>query len=320
MAWHKLKLVLIGILAAANLFLLFMIRQQARTLENIPDAAIEKLTALLNEDGIYLADGALSSKKQSMVICGGKLGESYYTDTASALSGSDVSLLFTTPTGVVLTMENGTRCAFSSGFGIRYESAGFAGLLQEAEFFETEIKALMNNRALVPPEARSEHAAKTAVRTFLEKIGSSSERAPQYTMDYETVYCGTDPDTSVQYIICVQTVRNQPIVSLFSTFAVLDGAVIGMKGEWCFSSVTETYSAQLYDQVNILYSVKERITAENTAAHTVLQSVSLVYAAYYQADSDLFYLIPTWRVTTDADREYYLNAVDGSFYTNEHEE
>ncbi len=316
MDWHKLKLVLIGVLAAANLFLLFMTREQARTLENIPNEAIEKLTELLNEDGIYLAEGALNPKKQSMVIYGGELGEDYYAETASALSGSDVSLLFTTPTGVVLTMESGARCAFSSGFGVRYESAGFAQLLQDVGFFDTEIRALMENRTLTPPEARAERAVKTAVQSFLEKAALAVQRSSPYTVDYETVYCGADPKTGVCYAVCVQTVKNQPIANLCSAFAVLDGAVIGMTGEWCFSGLLETYSAQLHDQVNILYSVKERIKTDDTAAHTVLQSVSLMYAAFYQADADLFYLIPTWRITTDADAEYYLNAVDGSFYTN----
>ncbi len=316
MDWHKLKLVLIGVLVSVNLFLLFMIREQARTLEYIPHEAIEKLTALLNEDGIYLAEGALSSKKQTMVIYGGEMQESYYTDTASALSDSAVSLSFTTPTGVVLTMESGTRCAFSSGFGIRYEAAGFGQLLQDTLFFETEMQALTENDALIPLETREERAVQTAVRAFLAKAASPSERTALHTVDYTAVYCAEDPKTGLQYYVCMQTVKDQPVANLCSAFAVLEGTVIGMTGEWCFSSLQETYSAQLYDQINILYSVKERITTEETAAHTVLQSVSLVYAVYYHADSELFYLIPTWRVTTDADKEYYLNAVDGSFYTN----
>lgn len=316
MNWHKLKLVLIGVLVAANLFLLYMIREQARTLEYIPDETIEKLTALLNADGIYLADGALDPKKQSMVIYGGQMREEYYTETAAALSTSGVSLLFNTPTGVVLTMENGTRCAFSSGFEIRYEAAGFAELLAQTQFFETEMEALSETDGLISLESREERALQTAVRSFLTKAENASPRSAAYALEYTDVYCAKDPKTGVQYCVCVQTVKDQPIANLCSAFAVLDGVVIGMTGEWCFSGLTDTYSAQLYDQIHILYSVKERITAENTASHTVLRSVSLVYAVYYHADSDLFYLLPTWRVTTDTDEEYFLNAVDGSFYTN----
>lgn len=310
MGWHKLKGVLAGVLAAVNLFLLYMVREQARALDFIPDEAVEKLISLLEEDSIYLAEGALNREKQSPVIYGGVLSETYYKNVAESLSDSRENLFFTTPNGVVMTVDSGARFAFASGFGIRYEAAGFSELLLDSGFFETEVTRFADNARIVPLEGGDSRRVTAAVSRFLAE---TSDRALTDMLSYDIVNCFTDPETKVNYAVCTQKIKDTEVTNLKAAFAVLDGTVIGMNGRWCFESVGNTYSAQLYDQLHILYSVKERIREENGPVPAVIESVSLVYAVYYHADSDGFYLIPTWRVTVDNGREFLFNAVDGRY-------
>lgn len=314
MGWNKVKIVMIAVLFAFNLYLLYMIREQARASEYIPEQSVFQMVKLLEKDGITVADGALSNKKESRVIYGGTIGEDYYVTAASAVSGSTVSLSFPTPSGVVLSMQNGDRCAFNGGFHIRYEADGFADLLEEKGFFAGDAADFGSDGSLFALSAREERELAACVEQFLLRAGGITERNASYAMQYDVLFCGYDLDTRVQYFVCVQTVRDISITNLCSAFAVLDGTVIGMSGEWCFADIETTYSAQLYDQINILYNVKERIDAEGTT-DTVITSISLVYAVYYHADTGSFYMIPTWNVTTDSGDVFLLNGVDGTFYT-----
>jgi len=314
MGWHKLKLVLAAVLAAANLLMLFLILRQARSSDYLPAEAVTEITALLERDGISLAEGALQTKKQSLVIYSGDIGDTYYADTAAAVSRSDVSLSFSTPSGVVFTMINGDRCAFEGGFRLRYDAAGCAGLLAKAGFGEFPIDGAGEN--LYPLSAAEERSVRDTVSRFLADAAGTAERSLQYEIEYEVRFCGTEPRTQVQYAVCTQLVKGTAITNLRSVFAVQGDRVIGMRGKWCFSEIHTTYSAQLYDQINILYKAKDRIAEERNSVHTVLTSLSLAYAVYYHADSDLFYLIPTWNITTDEGNTYILNAVNGSLYTD----
>ncbi len=316
MGWNKLKIVLIGVLVAFNLFLLYMIREQARQSEYLPDESVAQIVTLLEKDGITLADGALDPKKKSLVIYGGELGGEYYADTASRVSGSDVSLSFPTPSGVVLSMENGDRCTFDGGFRIRYEASGFTELLEAYDFLTGDPAAFADSGIFAILSAREERALADTVEAFLLEAGGIAERGAPHPVQLTPLFYGADPETKVQYFVAVQTVEGIAVTNLCSAFAVLDGTVVGMSGEWSFAEIQSAYSAQLYDQINILYNVKERITAERSTESTVLTSVSLVYAVYYHADASSFYMIPTWNVSTDAGKNYLLNGVDGTFYTD----
>ena len=95
--------------------------------------------------------------------------------------------------------------------------------------------------------------------------------------------------------------------------------MIGVSGNWCFSVPDTSYSAQLLDQINILYSVKNRVVEERTeesGSVAGIRSLALEYAAYFRGDSDRFYLIPVWNAEMDSGTVYRFNAVDGSLYTN----
>lgn len=314
MGWNRLKLVLAAVLLFANFVLLYLIGTQARTLQYIPDESLQEVKTLLDRDGISLAAGAIPVKKQSLVIYSGEIGDTYYVDTAETLSKSTVSLSFNTPNGVVFSMENGDRCVFERGFGIRYEAGDFASLLETSPFSAMD-STVIRPGALEELSSREQRKLADTVKAFVTGDKPRAERQTPYDMTWEIRFCGRDPGTQVLFYACSQRIRDTEITTLSAVFAVLDGKVIGMKGEWCFSDVQTTYSAQLFDQINILYKVKDHILADSTASHNVVTSLSLAYAVYYRADSDLFYLIPTWQIHTDMGMTYILNAVNGALYT-----
>lgn len=311
MGWSRLKLVLASVLLGANILLAYLIGVQAWSSRYIPDEAVQQMKILLERDGITLAEEAFSSKRQSLVIYSGEMGDTYYADTAEFLSKSGVSLSFNTPNGAVFSMENGDRCVFEDGFGIRFEAAGFAAVLESTGFFSPTLAAAELPDGLDPLSSRGERTAMDAVRACT----AEEDRPALFEMEEEILWCGLDADTGIVFAACGQGIRDTEIATLSAVFAIQNGQVIGISGEWCFCGVQTTYSAQLYDQVNILYKVKDHILADSTAARKVVTSLSLAYAVYYRADSDQFYFIPTWHVATDEGMTYILNAVNGALYT-----
>jgi len=308
MGWEKLKLVLVGVLVLANAVMFALVRSYYLETEYIPEETLTEMMELLSRDGIAVAESTVDTKKHRLVICEGSRGDTYIEDTASALSQSGKELSFNTPDGYVLTMKNGDRFAFSSGFGIRYLS----GNAPESYTWNGESPSLRETGTL------ESAAAQKAVVQFLERALPEERDVPS-ELRAEFVSIGTDSESGVVYCSCVQTANDAQIGNCSAVFAVFDGCVIEMNGAWCFSQIDATYSAQLIDQINILYSVKNKVLeerTENSAAVTEIRSLTLGYAAYFEAETDSFYLIPVWNASLSDGRKYTVNSLNGAFYTN----
>ncbi len=316
MGWNRVKLILACVLVLANFLMLGLLFAQARASDYIPDEAMERLVSILEKDGISLSENALITKKQSLVIYGGDIGDTYHAAVARALSGSEVSLSFTAPGGVTYTMENGDRCAFGGGFNLRYEKANWSEKLATIGFSDMDPIRADALSALAAVSPRNLSRVEESVERFLSGVRGGLASLLSYDLRFDGQLCGYDAESNLYYYVCSQNIRGTALTNMRTVFAVFDGEVVGVKGEWCFSDMDTTYSAQLYDQVNILYRVKDRIKADSDSERIVVSSLSLVYAVHYHVDGNRFYLIPAWRATTDDGASYLLNAVNGAIYTD----
>ncbi len=316
MGWNRVKLILAAVLLCANLVLFGLIQSQARSSDYIPDEAVKRLLTLLEKDGISVIDDALKTKRQTMVIYGGDMGDTYFTDAAKALSGSKVSLSFTAPGGETYTMENGDRCAFDGGFSLRYEARDLSERVGDVAFSALDPANVSALATVTEVAARDVWPVERTVSRFFERVNGALDRSLQNGILFDRQGCFYDGNTGVYYYVCTQRLRETPVTNLCAVLAVYENEVIGMKGEWCLSPVDTTYSAQLYDQVNILYRVKDRIAEDSASERIAVTSLSLAYVVHYHADGSRYYFLPAWCVTTDEGASYMLNAVNGAFYTN----
>ncbi len=310
MGWTRLKLILAAVLTAANVILLYEILVFHNSSAYLPQQSMDHLQLMLAENGIAVSESAIDTRKPNLVIYEGALGEDYYTHVAENLSGSVTELSFNTPNGFVLNMENGDRFSFYNGFGIRYAA-------KDAP--ETEELEALSVSKLTALSKSDERKLKRTVDNFLQTAENGTANAQLSLLSREVLYTGEDPESGIRYCVCGQKARNTEIISLVSAFAVFDGEVIGVSGNWCFAQMDTSYSAQLLDQINILYSVKNRVLEERAESGedvVAIHSLSLGYAAYFRGDSDRFYLIPVWNTGMDNGKTYSINAVDGSLYTN----
>ena len=307
MGWTKLKLTLAAVLLASNLVLLFCVISLYRSTEYLPEDSLAAISRLLEEESIYLGEEVLTGEKPNLLIYEGVLGDDYYTRVAEALSTSSRRLSFNTPSGYVMTMENGDRVSFQNGFGIRYVSGGAPTIS-----FQTP-----EQQSLVELNASETRELRRIVSSFLEGAQQSSGDVQSLSLSFQILFCGDDPLTGLRYCVCAQNARHTPVVNLISTFAVKNGEIVGMVGEWCFARTDASYSAQLMDQINILYTVKDRIQEKRTDSRTPVTvcSLTLGYTSYLRGDTDQFYLIPAWSLELQDGKTYVINALDGAEYT-----
>jgi len=136
-------------------------------------------------------------------------------------------------------------------------------------------------------------------------------------LSHQLLLSGEDPESGIRYCVFVQSARKTQVLNLISAFAVKEDAVVGMSGEWCFSPLDASYSAQLLDQINILYTVKDRILEARGEAGlpVTVDSLKLGYTSYFGGDGDRFYLIPAWKLTLEDGETYTINALNGAEYT-----
>ena len=302
--WRIVKITLACVLAAANVFMLGFLHSVFRPMEYIPEDAIRQMRELLRKDGIVIPQGVVDGQKIDLPIYEGAMTQDYYTVTASKLSRSGVSLTFDALNGMVVSMTNGARCAFYDGFGIRYTAPNAP---------EHHVLSSLDASALSPLPPADVETVREVIDVFLDGASSSNSAFP-----YTVVTCAEDTENGIRYCVCEQEMGGSPLMGFRTVFAVQNAKVIGMSGSWCFASTGAAYSAQLLDQINILYSVRNRILdeRESTADEWVeIVSLDLGYAVYFRGDTENFYLIPAWNVQTDAGENYCINAVDGTLYT-----
>ena len=306
--WRIVKITLAVVLVLANLFMILFLDSVFRADAYIPEETIRQARELLRSDGIVIGQRVVDSKKVNLPIYEGTLPQDYHASVAAGLSGSDVIRSFDAPNGVVISMANGDRYTFSDGFDIRYT----AGISTETVSVEAEDVS-----ALSPLSAGMEDSVRRAVSKFLGRAGAAhSDQSASLT--YTVVDYGRDDATGILYCVCEQAVDRRSLADFRAVFAVSDGKVVGMSGSWCFASTDGIYSAQLLDQINILYSVRNRILEERgnaTDSREEILSLEIGYAVYFRSDTESFYLIPAWIVQTGSGKTYSINAVDGTLYT-----
>ena len=306
--WRIVKITLAVVLILANLFMILFLDSVFRADAYIPEETIRQARELLRSDGIVIGQRVVDSKKVNLPIYEGTLPQDYHASVAAGLSGSDVIRSFDAPNGVVISMANGDRYTFSDGFDIRYT----AGVSTETVSVEAEDVS-----ALSPLSAGMEDSVRRAVSKFLGRTGAAhSDQSASLT--YTVVDYGRDDATGILYCVCEQAVDRRSLADFRAVFAVSDCKVVGMSGSWCFASTDGIYSAQLLDQINILYSVRNRILEERgnaTDSREEIRSLEIGYAVYFRSDTESFYLIPAWIVQTGSGKTYSINAVDGTLYT-----
>ena len=292
------------VLTAACVILGLSLVRARRSAEYLPDSAVSDLIRLLEEADIHVDPSVVSTRRErgTVYVCG---SDDYSRNVAELVGGSPVRVRYTIPDGEILLLENGARFDFGSDFSFRYSRNGNAP-------GQTGVMALNGEQEPLSDRRRGEIA--NTVCAFLERGSRNFVGAAQVEVltEAETIW----EDEGVTYALCTRYIDGITLADNAVLCRLEEGEVTEAYGTWCFFTPGESYSAQLADQFNILFSVKKEIEEDRDGAKPVnIEAVSLCYSLYFYGEEEDFCLIPCWQITTDSMGEYIYNAIDSTLYT-----
>ncbi len=350
MKWNHIKILLIILLIIVNAFFAVTLFIQYRTANYIPDSELDSLTTLLSGGNVQIAEGALPAKKQDSTFYGGdyprdpsgyyettanRLSGGFYEATVNMPSGEKISKSYVNPNGMNFVMRDGGETyeyEFTYPFGIKYVYRGKG----------TDDYVIDENSAAVAalPKVDIIRAFYTmnTIRRFLyagDKQNGDTSGGLRIRLEADSVRYDASKYCYIAEV--TQYAGSQPINGCSALIAVNGNKVVYVSGNLILCSLSESYPAELRDQVNLMLAEKRELsqtgevnsdTAETTADTNAvdsppaesdliytLTSAKSCYCLFLDNDRAKFYLVPGWNFTYNGAITRIRDAVKGSIYT-----
>lgn len=331
MNWSTVKNLLIGILVAANLFLIFNIARQDRARGYIDDDEVLGAVALLAERGLEVPAECIPREKFKAPVYESLYSDAYYTKAAEALSASPREVLLSLPNGgFSITAQNGAITEFDGEFGFTYSKYGN---FDEAAYTKITAENFASEAALWDDVGTPRLSAleKRAEEFLMMCAGDSDVLTAVVTDSYH------DAERGFTYLLARQVLGGYMVYSHYAVCVFEDDELVYADGRWYFAPIDEDYQTELVDQVNILFSdlselnvglvqsfalpegtdyPKEMLSDDvaDEAMLTAVRNMQAVYAIYWNADKTALYFIPSWQIDHSDGTTIVYNATNGTIY------
>jgi len=330
--WSTVNNLLITILIAANLFLVFNILRREHSRHYLDDETVSDAISLLREKGLDVDENSVPLRKFDALVYESPYNDEYYTGVAKRLSGAEREMLLSLPGGgFSIICEGGATVEFDGEFGFVYSKNDTFSQRAYTDITFDNVDSYRNRSEELSGSARRK-AAQLAEE--LLRLEDSSENAPEA----EITAMFRDKNNDLTYVFARQRF-NDYLVSSHYAVCVFDGTdVLGAYGRWFFSDFGEVHSAELWDQINILFADMENLkNASNNDADSSnksdgedtnngdtdttelrlpsVKSMEACYAVYWNADKTSLYFIPAWLIEHSDGQAILYNALNGTVYS-----
>ena len=296
----KIVRLLLLLLSAVNIILLIMVCSLYKNKYYIDDDYIADAIDIFNADNITITDDAIPSEKLQTYIYSTSGSDNYYEETATALSGDEISLRFRLPDGYTITTVNEDRFEFGSDYYFKYIKSDCPEQIENKQQDESNGNPISSGIRY--------NKINKAIKLFL--LGKGDSPTYNYSFDIENInYHNTANLYTAELYQTIDDVRiygKQIKIVLNSEYEILY-----IEGNWCFSFITDRFSAQIYDQVNILFIDKASDTYDTENG---INDVHPYYIMYNDGDNGSALIIPSWKITYSSGKSNVYNAENGELY------
>ena len=332
MNWSSVKNLLIGILVAANLFLVYNITLQDKARDYIDEDEVLGAIELLAERGLYVPQECVPREKFTAPVFESPYSDQYYTTTAETLSGSPREVLLQTPSGdFSISSVNGAVTEMDTEFGFTYIKYGN---LDNRTYTEITADDFASEAALWGGVGASKLAVlSNQAEAFLECcFGDDSEFSTRISAGY------FDLESGLTYLLAKQLVGEYEIYSHYAVCVFSDEELVYAYGRWYFAPLDGEYNTALIDQVNILFSDLSELknvgvtafdmddgeaddegenawTEETLTQFPNVEKLQAVYVVYWNAGKTALYFIPAWQIEHTDGQIIVYNATNGTVYS-----
>lgn len=332
MNWSSVKNLLIAILVAANLFLIYNIVRQDRTRGYISESELRDAVELLNERGFSVSSDIIPTKKFKAPVYESRYGDEYYTEVATALSGSEREMLYTLPSGgISISTKSGAWIEFDNEFDFRYFEFDIPDSAAYTEI-TADTFAAASSDSTAPSSAKLKSLSSTVTDLLCKQQTKDSQ------LSAEIVGAFTDVDGRT-FVLAEQYLNGYKVYSHYAVCVFEDSRLIFAHGRWYFSDVDKDYNTELCDQINILFTdmttLKTTLTsttsddgeiADDTSSVTNAESenitlpsvsaVSACYVVYWSSNKTALYFIPAWQIDHIDSLTIVYNATNATVYSS----
>ena len=269
--------------------------------EYLPQSVVENVVSVLAESNIEIDPSLVSTRRRTAAVY--VFGSADYDNTVAALlADSPVKDVYVTPDGAIFITESGARVEFGADFSFRYRADGGV------------VRPIPSPDLSKQPARLSEEGAASVSKLATEFIerGSRTFESGGSVNAITTVESIWTRD-GAYYALCVRSINGAEVNANRVVCAVRDGVVTEAWGNWVFLTPAESYSAQLYDLVNILFHMKKEIGQAQEPVS--VEEISLCYSLYFYGEKEDFCLIPCYQIVTSTMGNFIFNALDGTVYT-----
>ena len=304
MNWTSLKVYLIVILAAINVFLTVSYIDSANKNSRIDNNTLVNTVEFIEKQGVLLDQSIIPTEIYNSKIIECPYGEEYYEKIATAISGSEKESINILPdSSIRINTKNGASFTFDSSFGfsfVRFHNDS------EAELLTLDDTGIDNRPTSLTKEQSKELSA------FFKAAAQSSD---DLSYSVTSVYT---KDTGNVIATCYQHINNVPVSSNVLTVEFDKNQIISAIGTWFFPYSAENYTFRLYDQLTILIKEAQSFNVDKDESPSDVRritSVQHVYSIYRSAANDRVYFIPSWKLVSDDGSERIYNAVNCELYS-----
>ena len=278
MNWKNIKIFLIILLLAVNIFLVAMLIDRTR-LKVYDKAAIDNISSLLLEGGVTADERFLNLKDTDSKVYICNIKNNYSDSIAKRLMG-EYDEVFATPEGVDFFGKD-ESLRVGEDFSLTYSKINFNITEPKSDMNKKEIDLLREKLSLI-------------LDTDFEVISAKKQN-------------------SIEYAVIMQTFDGKSIQN-HTLKCFFDGdTLLYLDGIWSFLSIDESFSAHTLDSVNILFIEKNALELarekdQNIPLNLTVENMSICYCSHISLDGSKLYLMPSWQI------QWKENGINDSFY------
>ena len=256
MSWKNIKTFMIILLFIACIIVGAMLLLGGNK-EAYPKESLEKSVALMEKSGIIIDAEQLKGNFDGMKVYRFTLPKDYPEKVAKSVTSGSVTDIFTVPGGIEIRTDRGETLFVGDNFRITYKCPD--GIIPEAEI----------EKLLLPV---CESPAFGVRRVTAEKNGN------------------------VESVALIQMLGDTPIPENSVDCVFTDGKLTEFSGKWCFPDKCGTFSAPLRDYLNIMFTERERVDAEQNKKTLMVDMLEKCYGVESTEGKSAFLLVPSLHI------------------------
>ncbi len=314
--------------------MLYNIAGQNRARNFLDEEEIAGAVELLAERGLIVPITSIPTRRFRVPIYESFYNDDYHERAASLLTDTEDVPLYMQPDGGLSGMlGSGTYVRFDEEFGFVYTQTD---KIKASAY--TDITADTFEKFAVFGTALSSGKLKQHTEAAAAFLCPASDEETALTLHVEDSY--HDPKSGLDYLLVRQMIGEYLVHSHYAVLVFREEELFGAHGRWYFSSLDESYTTELQNQLNILFTDFETLQSERIDAFSLpsnatlpdspplpintpvtgnaipqVESMETRYIIYWNADKTALYFIPAWHITHIGADTIVYNAANGTIYT-----